>query len=123
MSRWIQLYATSPSGKTLFVCRMCGCQSPVPTSVCSAPPSVTGKTPLPCALLEEMQEALEEVETGEVASGLKYFYVNLGVEYYKDGKFSVQWRDKDNVWHVASGLMTRETVEQVRKATKEHDDE
>jgi len=33
--RWIEISNTSPSGKTLFVCRSCGRQSPAPDKVCS----------------------------------------------------------------------------------------
>lgn len=60
MSRWIELYATSPSGKTLFVCRMCGRKSPTPDRTCPEPPEVCYKAAISCELLEEMEEALAE---------------------------------------------------------------
>lgn len=116
MSRWIELYATSPSGKTLFMCKMCGRQSPVPTTSCYAPPATVHKAPLPCELLEEIQEAAEEAETGEVASGLKYFDVAMTTRPgSKESKISVSWRDKDNKWHTAMGLLSPEVVSEVNK--------
>ncbi len=60
MSRWVELYATTPSGKTLFVCRICGRKSPTPDRVCREPPEVYQKLALPCELLEEMEGALAE---------------------------------------------------------------
>lgn len=35
--RWIIIDKTSPSGKTLFVCRSCGAVSPAPNKTCSEP--------------------------------------------------------------------------------------
>lgn len=35
--RWIQLFKTSPSGKTLFVCRVCGRVTPAPTPCTEKP--------------------------------------------------------------------------------------
>lgn len=32
--RWVQITKTSPSGKTLFVCRSCGTVSPAPNKTC-----------------------------------------------------------------------------------------
>ncbi len=66
MSRWVELYATSPSGKTLFVCRFCGRISPCPDKDCATPPSVVAyKQALPCIVLEEIalivSEAVVEV--------------------------------------------------------------
>lgn len=58
MSRWIELYATSPSGKTLFVCKFCGDITPAPTKACPNPPEVVSyKQTLSCALLAEIEEA------------------------------------------------------------------
>ena len=54
MSRWIELYATSPSGKAMFVCKMCGRMTPAPTATCSQPPETYQKAPLTCQLLEEL---------------------------------------------------------------------
>lgn len=61
MSRWVTLYATSPSGKTLFVCRFCGRISPCPDKDCITPPSVVAyKLALPCIVLEEIEELVRE---------------------------------------------------------------
>lgn len=38
MSRWIPLLGTTPSGKTLFVCSVCGRVTPAPTTECIEPP-------------------------------------------------------------------------------------
>jgi len=55
-TRWVELYATSPSGKTLFVCRFCGRTSPTPDKECATPPSVVSyKLTLPCEILEEIE--------------------------------------------------------------------
>lgn len=35
--RWVQLFKTSPSGKTLFVCRGCGRVTPAPTPCTQKP--------------------------------------------------------------------------------------
>lgn len=62
MNRWIELYATTPSGKTLFVCKICGAQTPAPTKKCSEPPSaVSWKTVFPCHVMEEVEAALIDV--------------------------------------------------------------
>ena len=61
MSRWLELYTTTNSGKTLFVCRMCGRISPLPDKKCQQPPEVgPHKLALSCELLEEVAMALEE---------------------------------------------------------------
>ena len=94
MSRWIELYATSPSGKTLFVCRMCGLVSPVPTRECKEPPVVDRsgwKPTLPCAVLEEMEEATQELDGTVPAVGTSLQIHLAG----NDG--TVSWRDKDGV--------------------------
>jgi hypothetical protein len=55
-SRWVELYTTSPSGKTLFVCRFCGRISPTPDKVCVTLPVVVAyKLALPCEILEEIE--------------------------------------------------------------------
>lgn len=55
-SRWVELYATSPSGKTLFVCRFCGRISPTPDKACAVLPDVVSyKLALPCEILEEIE--------------------------------------------------------------------
>lgn len=60
-SRWIKLYATSPSGKTLFVCKYCGRQSPTPDRVCQIPPFAAHAPSMPCAILEETEAVLQMV--------------------------------------------------------------
>lgn len=35
--RWVELVKTSPSGKTLFVCKCCGTVTPVPNRLCPQP--------------------------------------------------------------------------------------
>lgn len=70
MSRWVELYATTNSGKTLFVCKMCGRQSVTPDKDCPTPPSVVSwKNILPCIVLEELAEAVEEAV--ESTNGLR----------------------------------------------------
>ena len=66
MSRWIELYATSPSGKALFVCKFCGSITPAPTKSCSSPPEVVSyKQTLSCALLAEIEAACIDEGTQE----------------------------------------------------------
>ena len=61
MSRWIELYTTTNSGKTLFVCQMCGRITALPGRTCPQPPDVgPHKLALSCALLEEVAMALEK---------------------------------------------------------------
>lgn len=64
MSRWISLIATSPSGKTLFVCRMCGRTSPVPDKECREVPYTAHGISASCAVLEEAHRAFELMESG-----------------------------------------------------------
>ena len=62
MSRWIELYCTSPSGKTLFVCKFCGRISPLYDKECPALPiTPSWKPAFPCAVLEEIEAALVDV--------------------------------------------------------------
>lgn len=82
MSRWRELYATSPSGKTLFVCTMCGRVSPVPDSVCATPPSVVAWKPnLPCIVLEEIAKAMadtvEDLPPDEPTKGVSRYELVL----------------------------------------------
>ena len=48
-SRWIELLATTNSGKVQFVCRYCGSVTPAPTKDCKEPPKLatggSGKHP------------------------------------------------------------------------------
>jgi hypothetical protein len=86
MSRWLELYATSPSGKTLFVCRMCGRISPTPDRECSALPQVCrDKFALSCMLLEEIENALEAVGEAHVPRTTRMWLSKIG------NHVSVQW--------------------------------
>lgn len=92
MSRWLELYTTSPSGKTLFVCRMCGKISPAPTRECREPPSTDRsgwKPALPCSVLEEVEEATHEVAGTTPPDG-----VSLQI-HLKGNDGTVSWKDKD----------------------------
>lgn len=66
MSRWISLVATSPSGKTLFVCRMCGRISPTPDKECKEPPAIAHGAAASCMLLEDAHMAIELMESGQL---------------------------------------------------------
>ena len=69
MSRWVELYSTTPSGKTLFVCRMCGRTAPTPDKECrELPNTTTWKPSLPCAVLEELEEACLDMGRAEADS-------------------------------------------------------
>lgn len=58
MSRWAELYKTTPSGKTLFVCRCCGRITPVPDRSCPAPPEVdANKYAIACEMFDEIEAA------------------------------------------------------------------
>ncbi len=64
-SRWIELYATSPSGKAMFVCRMCGHKTPAPSKNCPSLPEVGPyKTAFSCLVLEEIAGALADTNAG-----------------------------------------------------------
>lgn len=77
MSRWIELYATSPSGKTLFVCKYCGRISPLPDKTCNKPPEVGAyKFAMSCVMLEEVALAMENQPVGEDCS----IYVSVGAD-------------------------------------------
>ena len=61
-SRWIEIYATTPSGKTLFVCKICGRKSPTPDKKCLELPTVSQWKPqFSCQMLEEMESALIDI--------------------------------------------------------------
>lgn len=54
VSRWIEITATTPSGKALFVCRFCGRTSPIPDKGCGQPPMYYGKPfEMTCEQLQE----------------------------------------------------------------------
>ena len=79
MSRWLELYCTSPSGKTMFVCRMCGLVTPVPTAECPSPPQVcSDKLAMSCAMLEEIESALVDVGEAHVPLGSKLWLFKQG---------------------------------------------
>ena len=104
MSRWIELYATSPSGKTLFVCRMCGTISPIPTKTCSERPNVYQRSALECSLLEEIEGALNE-EEGKSPAAREGRIVMVGekgeVVNEEEGRYrySVVWRSLESQWN------------------------
>ena len=93
MSRWVPLVATSPSGKTLFVCRMCGRMSPTPDKECKDPPFVAHGSQGSCMLLEEVFAAVDIMVDGTPHA-----------TYYISGSRHVQvcWVDasgaRHNVW-------------------------
>lgn len=88
MSRWIPLYATSPSGKTLFVCLMCGRISPTPDKVCAVPPVTPAwKMSASCAVLEEIEEA-----TGGRDNSINE---RIMVSVLSDGSAVAQWKSSD----------------------------
>lgn len=104
-SRWVELYATTPSGKTLFFCRYCGTKSPAPTRTCPEPPSALHKAELPCQLLEELEGALNDEEgTADAAhpGGKVLFAVS---EKEASGpnedivRYTVQWRTQESMWN------------------------
>lgn len=52
--RWIKLYTTSPSGKTMFCCKYCGSITPAPGKSCPNNPQKNGaSSSSTCAELEE----------------------------------------------------------------------
>jgi len=52
--RWIKLYTTTPSGKTLFCCKYCGSITPAPGKSCPNNPQKNGApSPETCVELEE----------------------------------------------------------------------
>lgn len=112
-SRWIELYATSPSGKTMFVCRMCGDKTPTPTARCPSPPEVTGKMQLDCQLLEEIQGALadETVDTNS-AGGLdsvRVLLVGDKTDATPNGnRTSVIWSSRTERWRSTEIYFERE---------------
>lgn len=61
-SRWIVIAATSPSGKTLFVCQCCGQISPAPDKECSAQPTYGTRFLLPgrCHEWEQRELATDD---------------------------------------------------------------
>jgi hypothetical protein len=91
MSRWRELYATSPSGKTLFVCLVCGRVSPTPDKVCSVPPVVPSwKFATTCAVIEALEQAADETEGRHVRRSERII-----VGKAADGTAVAQWQDKD----------------------------
>lgn len=101
MSRWVELYATSPSGKTLFVCRMCGRKSPTPDKACGARPETYQRAPLECAMLEEIEGALaDEQGRSEDAELNKIVMVAERSTPGPEGmvRYAVVWRSLKTVW-------------------------
>ena len=95
MSRWVPLYATSNSGKTLFVCLMCGRVSPLPDKVCPVPPVVPSwKFATTCAVLEELEDAAFEAGERHVRLNER---IMVGVA--RDGTAVAQWQSKSGDCH------------------------
>lgn len=99
MSRWVSLVTTSPSGKALFVCRMCGRTSPMPDRDCGEPPKVAYGSSASCAFLEEAHMALDLIEHGR--RPMRY-------TVWSPGTFSVNWEDDAGerqraILHVVNG--------------------
>lgn len=57
--RWAQLIQTTPSGKTLFVCMVCGTVSPGPTVECRPKDALEGRR----SLSSELKLAMPGVRT------------------------------------------------------------
>lgn len=113
MSRWVELYATSPSGKTLFICRMCGRKSPTPDRTCASPPEAYQRAPLECALLEEMEEALSDEQAHSPARREgKIVMVSEKGEPGPDGKvrYAIVWRSLESQWNTTEIYMKNESV-------------
>lgn len=116
MSRWIELRKTSPSGKTTFMCRMCGRQTTTPDKMCVEPPSVNGApAPASCMLLEEMLDAVTAVHTST-----KFTSLNIDGYGGNGGRHTVRiaWTTADGQnWvgymHMAKGG-TAEYLELIR---------
>lgn len=111
MSRWVELYATSPSGKALFVCRMCGRTSPVPDVTCATPPEVYQKLPLPCELLEELEGALNEEQGNlpEVKQGKLILVAEKGTEVGAGCvRYTVLWRTLESQWNSTDLYMNKD---------------
>jgi len=91
MSRWVELYATSPSGKTLFVCRFCGRISPTPDKVCISLPSVVAyKLALPCETLEEIEACVREA-TDSVPLDERENKTNYVITLTSPRSASIEW--------------------------------
>lgn len=116
MSRWIALYATSPSGKTLFVCRVCGRKTPAPTATCPEPPEVYQRAALECSLIEELEEALAEGkghpdrwERDELGDDVRVLLVGHPFSKTPNGKRShVQWSTRKERWNSTEVYFERE---------------
>lgn len=97
MSRWVPLYATTNSGKTLFVCIMCGRVSPTPDKTCPVMPVVPSwKMATTCAVLEEVEDAA--FTAGERHVRLKE-RIMVGVA--ADGTAVAQWQSESGNCHRA----------------------
>ena len=100
MTRWVELYATSPSGKTLFVCRICGRKSVTPDRNCPEPPDVYQKMALPCELIEEMEDALaEDIGTPVEQRGARVLLVGEPRNTTPNGRRSfISWSTHEERW-------------------------
>lgn len=104
MSRWILLHKTSPSGKSLFVCRMCGRITPAPSKTCD-PDSGVGNNVIgvSCQLLEEIADSVEEFHDGKAAQATVTTIEANGVAAVR-----LTWVDSKNVSRLAGVYVTKE---------------
>ena len=100
MTRWVELYATTPSGKTQFVCRICGRKSVAPDRSCPEPPDVYQKMTLPCELIEEMEGALaEEAGTPSEQRGVRVLVIGDRTDTAPNGRRGhVIWSTQTERW-------------------------
>lgn len=106
MSRWVPLYATSNSGKTLFVCVMCGRVSPLPDKTCPVPPVVPSwKLATTCAVLEEIEAAAVDAGDRHVRLPER---IMVGVA--ADGTALAQWQSESGDCHRAKVDIRQEKV-------------
>lgn len=112
MSRWVPLYATTNSGKTLFVCLMCGRISTTPDKTCPEPPTVVSwKMTATCAVLEEIEDAA--FTAGEHHTRLKERIMMVGVA--ADGTALAQWQQGSGDWHSAKVEIREEKSKRTAK--------
>lgn len=105
MDRWVELKATSPSGKALFVCRFCGSKTPAPVKECAAPPEVEGvpysKT---CAELEReyVDKLIHPIRRAALPT-LNTLVQRVHSTLTNSGKTNVLRRDRELVLDVVRG--------------------
>lgn len=77
MSRWISVTATSPSGKTLFICRHCGRKSVTPDVACYTSPSLPAWHPQWGKKCQELEEEEKNRVLHPLIQGRIYTITNL----------------------------------------------